>query len=517
MPYEPTFPQPYLSAIDISLDEGSNFQCVINPRDEIIAYKITIKKIEDSETVCVVRGLINEGVQEKYYKDGGSAEVQITDIPDSDTTLPARGRANSDDSILVVNIPKMSSLTNGCEYFWTIELTAPNNTDANDTSNTVKSKDFYFTTAKNPEITMPQLSILESNRLEVAIPYSQEQNLLPAYYRFNLYNKAKEVYTTDDVFSSNIVFEYDKFVNGEDYELELIVVLDNGITSVSQCDFSVSYTEATELLLSTTETDAESTCIVIDYSQQINMNGLIEGKDTLTFLRARNSGESYTDSPNILCMDKNQNIYWEKVGNESLNLEDVTHIIHWHPHDNFDGTIVEIEDQTDAGRRVSLSLSDGIFCYTNGYSNSINYYLYDGEASAIAGNDEHSAKGLVTGCSSDKTVTNITLDITKQDKMAITPGMIISFDSKEAVIESVSDNIISVATDSFSYIPTVGEICSIYKDNYRYVLADDDFLTEDDVLVWNNLTPTGWYYIIIAPYWIKLIKDTNTIEIEEVR
>ena len=57
MPYQPTFPYPYLEGIDVS-KENNVFKCLINPRDEIVGYKITILSNRDGSEVANINSKI---------------------------------------------------------------------------------------------------------------------------------------------------------------------------------------------------------------------------------------------------------------------------------------------------------------------------------------------------------------------------------------------------------------------------------------------------------------------------
>ena len=109
MPYQPTFPYPYLEGIDVS-KENNVFKCLINPRDEIVGYKITILSNRDGLEVANINSKIINGVQVKNYQ-----------LTEQDTRLPLKG-SSKEDTWLNVSIPKLSSLVNGQEYKWNITL-----------------------------------------------------------------------------------------------------------------------------------------------------------------------------------------------------------------------------------------------------------------------------------------------------------------------------------------------------------------------------------------------------------
>ncbi len=121
MPYQPTFPYPYLEAIDVGLEDGNDFKCLINSRDIIQKYIVTIMSALDSSVVCTIKGEFYSGNFKKYKKVGSGAETEISPIPNDDSALPLKG-SPSDNSWLQVNIPQNMGMINGQNYKWNITL-----------------------------------------------------------------------------------------------------------------------------------------------------------------------------------------------------------------------------------------------------------------------------------------------------------------------------------------------------------------------------------------------------------
>lgn len=508
MPYEPTFPHPYLEAIDVTLEGGNNFQCVINPRDKITAYEITISSVKDGNEVCHVGAKEINNKLTKYYSIASGANIEMSEIPISDSPLPFQGKANSDDSIFVVNIPSVlvteDGLQNGNEYFWTITLTK------DDVSTT--SKEFYFTSVSMPKIEFNVPSMVNSNRINISATYSQAENLLPAFYKVILYNRAKEVYVTDDIFSSDIVFEYDKLMNNEDYEIELSVVLDNGMEITNSYFFSVSYNEAHPSLFSTVEVNNQDTYVSIDCSQQASINGFFGGGGNIMFAKAKNQGEDTPEKPNILTLNDSQNVFWNKSGNNPIDFENTSQVIHWHAHDGFKGMILKKVDEFDMRRNISVSFEDGAFLYIEGQNDPQYHYLYKSDASAIAGDDEYSVAGTVLGYNQTEMI------VTVESHSFITEGLQIQIGEEYRTITKVS-KINEERTDvyldnTFTISPIIlFDKYAIYSKDYHYVLSDSTVIKDTDILLWNDFTPKSWYFICLTPSGVKYIEDPNEIEI----
>ena len=123
MPYKPTFPSPYMQAIDASKDGGNVFRCLINPRDSVYGYELTISSVEnelkeagettetETETHTISRTV--DGTTKSV--DGSDVALEI-----GASELPVIG-SSAEDSWLAVVVPK-DLLTDGRSYTWRIKL-----------------------------------------------------------------------------------------------------------------------------------------------------------------------------------------------------------------------------------------------------------------------------------------------------------------------------------------------------------------------------------------------------------
>lgn len=121
MPYKPTFPSPYMQAISASKDGGNVFRCLINPRDSVYGYELTISSVENElkeadETTETETHTISRTV------DGTTKSVDGSDVAleVGDSELPVIG-SSAEDSWLAVVVPK-DLLTDGRSYTWRIKL-----------------------------------------------------------------------------------------------------------------------------------------------------------------------------------------------------------------------------------------------------------------------------------------------------------------------------------------------------------------------------------------------------------
>lgn len=128
MLYQPTFPSPYLETIDVENPQGNVFKCLINPKNKVIGYKISILLNEDNTLCSQIKGFIKDidgvSTQKKIYSiDGGTTWTEFQSIPEEDSMLPLVGNF-SDDSWLQVILPSDVDLglSNNNEYKWNITL-----------------------------------------------------------------------------------------------------------------------------------------------------------------------------------------------------------------------------------------------------------------------------------------------------------------------------------------------------------------------------------------------------------
>lgn len=56
MPYQPTYPYPYMDTIDVEKSEGNNFKCLINSKDTILGATLNIRKNSSQSDVLISNG-----------------------------------------------------------------------------------------------------------------------------------------------------------------------------------------------------------------------------------------------------------------------------------------------------------------------------------------------------------------------------------------------------------------------------------------------------------------------------
>ena len=120
---------------------------------------------------------------------------------------------------------------------------------------------FYFKARKTPVITINDIDasyLDENNNLKYRHciftgTYTQEQNVSIKYHLWNLYSVSEDELTheevlelinnTDEIYNSNLTYEFDGFVTGTNYRLELVVNTQDNQTVTVTKDITVLYNQ----------------------------------------------------------------------------------------------------------------------------------------------------------------------------------------------------------------------------------------------------------------------------------
>ena len=156
MIYQPTFPSPYMETIDANAVDGNVFKCLINPKNTITRYNLSIKDENNKDIGSIlcenvdgkyetyVRRIIDDWTWEKGETYAGWRNIvcSLTKVESHEvsTILPFKGSL-TDDSWLKIAIPKtipvatydrawtitytgesVDFLTNGGSYSWCVNF-----------------------------------------------------------------------------------------------------------------------------------------------------------------------------------------------------------------------------------------------------------------------------------------------------------------------------------------------------------------------------------------------------------
>lgn len=341
MAYKPIHPSPYLEAIDAS--EENIFKCLINPHDKITKYTLNIT---DNDTM------------EQAYEITGTSEQGTN----HDSRLPINGRADNE-AWLEITVPS-ETLENGKDYIWNITIYSTDGTS-------VKSFDYFFEARAGIEYNFSVPQTISTGTVSTTVTYTSEQGLFAEKYCFNLYLGGELIHTTGDIISSDISYKYDSLINNNQYTLELIVTDNKNRQEILECDFNVMYDNYTVQALPDISLDKDKMCVNVDYSKNININGVLEN-DTELILKKYpvNSGDSTDDETNAIELKNNQNLSWS-AENQSWN--DEVLFLHWHGHEGFSGTILEVSSND---KNLTIDYDGEVFRYTASPGEENFYFPY---------------------------------------------------------------------------------------------------------------------------------------------
>lgn len=476
MPYQPISPTPYLSTIDSTVDNV--FTCVINPRDIISKYVLKIIDINSTTGEPVLT--VTEDVTGLMYS-GVSAKIDTTRITDN-LQLPVRGDYKID-TMLKIPIPAhyildKSSETNETDnedklygdYIWNITLYDNNN-------KTTTSCDYYFKIRDKAEISLlnnetilssAEVNNINSSNIYVHATYSQAQNILPAYYCFNVYLDNIMVYTTGNVISSNITLTYDSLISGRDYILELLIFDDDKTQSRYIYKLNVSYNYFSAPINPIISINNDKTFSTIDYSDNISIVGKcaedVEKPLYKKYIITTTNEFPADENTNGACIPKEQILYWnERTIGVPLDLDNTCQLLNWHGHKGFSGNIVEKFNEENAVDKIVVGHN-----ITNSIKHSSDSLIY------IDSKDSFMPIGVLTN--------NIQGGF--YYKFGTLPRTYISEFTKvtSAIYKS------TIETDEAVAISQI-------KDDTLYIINDNDMLTDTNILLTNDTVNNYWWLI----------------------
>lgn len=175
---------------------------------------------------------------------------------------------------------------------------------------------FYFKARKTPVVTINDIdsaSLDSSGNLQYRHciftgTYSQEQNVSIKYHTWNLYSvsvdevtheeKLESIDSTDDIYNSNLTYEFDGFVTGTNYRLELLInTQDNQTVSVTK-NITVLYQQPVLVDEPTAIWNPENNSVTIDCQVIKISEPVVDGEYEFTddgFLHIQNGTITYEE------------------------------------------------------------------------------------------------------------------------------------------------------------------------------------------------------------------------------
>lgn len=490
MPYQPTFPSPYLTSIDVTKPETCIIKCLINPRDVISEYYINILDADESKMVGMFYG--RKGYK-SYYDYSSGKYIQLSTIPDTDSTLPIYGSYDND-SWLITHIPNeiLASMKNGTNYKWYARLIG-------NSYNTLYSG----------------AVVLDSERTRL---------VYVSYDFFERYHELNDVY-----FSSRMLFKYKgntykiTYVSGQSDNSYAIITLENAIDSYEGDTFEI----ITDIVKSQEYYFYARTSSNLKFSDPPETVNSISHTFNATYSQQENASISYyrfrlycdgelVDNTNKIYSSTIKYTYDKFVSghNYSLeveledeygNIDTVTHVFSVVYNQN----ISMINPEVSVNRQGCVNINYSTLSRIDGTGE--NYGFIDSDTISINSNGyvcwDKTDVGKAIQIPYDSTT------IFKQHFHKGFNGDICCISSKDNVFERISvwydgekfwwqnGTLSPMSIDVYTATESALDVDGIFEvsDDTRYIINSSDTINSTDTIITNDTLYNYWWYIIIRP------------------
>lgn len=332
MAYQPTYPSPYMEAIDVTQEGGNIFKCLINPKDTILDATINIyyntdsslvKTIElEDSTFPFVGGLSDNSwlqclVDNKNLTNKRDYKWAIT-LTFDEYEIVGSGSVSSASTTSVefpYNLSLYNRLKDGHTYYITVNseriqisgvgysydgstytsmhvnLKTPfSNTpvegdifDIDADHLILTSPEYYFKARTKPLVTFDVPETISNSTYTFTATYSQEQKVGIAYFQYELYNKNELIATSGKVFTQNILHTFENLVNGTEYVIKLTIVNNDGVEMYEERTFGVDYPIMATAINPVIAVDNCKTCVSVDFSNNASIPATLVGTDNVNY------------------------------------------------------------------------------------------------------------------------------------------------------------------------------------------------------------------------------------------
>jgi hypothetical protein len=217
----------------------------------------TIDANQANDFSLTIRGTICVGYQLTIYNNSTGASVYT----------PAKVDISAaplyDGDILTISVPAASGgsgMSNGNQYKWSIDLYY-------DETDHITSREVVFNAYSTPTLSLTVAATLAAQSHEFVPVYTQAENVPIAYFQANLYNSDGVLQRASDIiYSANIRYTFDGFVNSNTYSVDFSATNQAGITVISNKEtFSVSYSEPSLNIVPTATNISDSACVQLNW------------------------------------------------------------------------------------------------------------------------------------------------------------------------------------------------------------------------------------------------------------
>lgn len=164
------------------------------------------------------------------------------------------------------------TLTAGIDYKWSVKLYY-------DSTNYVESGENFFTCYSVPTLTFSPPATITAQTYSFTVTYEQTEDIQVNRFKFILYDSNNTLLEDSDyIYSANITYSFDGFINGNTYRVKCVVenekgvVVDSGIKS-----FTVSYSEPTVGLVPSATLLSNLGAIKVNWGEAIQILGVATG------------------------------------------------------------------------------------------------------------------------------------------------------------------------------------------------------------------------------------------------
>ena len=254
--------------------------------------------------------------------------------------------------------------------------------------NYIDSDEFYYTVTEQPTVTFTingQDGLASTQQSPITVQYANPTfNIkyntsygILNHYCFTLFEKNSSgvyetIYSTKNVYSSNIVFNYNQFMSGHDYKIVASFVDNNQINIVKEVYIKAQYNQDSTNSYLTTKYYRDHHSVVLDWSKTLLITPSVTSNNAVSYGKIDDTDASN----NYMSLQSDNEIAYTQIdGEDSLDFKDNTVYLRIKLFPDYIGKICEVAD--DSGNIKSIEY-DGIklIAKING-KEKFYFYLYD--------------------------------------------------------------------------------------------------------------------------------------------
>ena len=375
MLYQPSFPQPYISDIDATLN--NDFTCYINAEGgtQVIAYQLNILNSNGnsiyttgkvtlatplygqqtlSVTVPNTSGMTN-GLDYVWnvtlYEQYPTIWVTTGKVQTTSTTTVINGMASYLIAVgqylkigtEISQITAYDSAT-GAITVGTAFSSAPTvGSGYTIYADNVTSNDYYFRARTTPSLILtPIASPIASKSYTFTATYTQAENVGWKYYTWNFYNfRGQLIDTSGQISTGNIQYTFDGFIDNTTYGVEVTLENQDGVTlSSGIVYFAVDYASPSLVDVPIVTNMCDIDALKVEWSKLLINTGVASGSGATPYYNLV-ANQPYSGGSSVSIGADNQIQWYVGAENDPINVPyESTTYIYWTTEDaNFNGTI----------------------------------------------------------------------------------------------------------------------------------------------------------------------------------